>query len=80
MPRSMAWETKFWKPVKLRSGRRIDTLGEARDLIRFLPQFRRQSPDRRLACELLARASEATSLVDEALAQMLRALKAEGLV
>ena len=76
----MAWETKFWKPVKLRSGRTIESLGEARDLIRSLPQVRRQSPDWQLASELLARASEATSLTDDALAQMLRALKAEGLV
>ena len=63
----MAWETKFWKPVKLRSGRTIESLGEARDLIRSLPQFRRQKPDWQLACELLARASEATSLADDAL-------------
>jgi hypothetical protein len=76
----MAWETKFWKPVRLRSGRTIETLGEARDLIRSLPQFRRRNPDWQFASELLARASEATSLADDALAQVLRALKGEGLV
>jgi hypothetical protein len=75
----MAWETKFSNPVELRSGRTIETVGKARDLIRSLPQFRRRNPEWQLASELLARASEATSLADDALAQFLRALKAEGL-
>jgi hypothetical protein len=76
----MGWETKFWKPVKLRSGRTIESLGQARDLIRSLPQFLRRNPEWQFASELLARASEASSLADDALAQVLRALKAEGLV
>jgi hypothetical protein len=76
----MAWETKLSKPVKLRNGRTIETIGEARDSIRSLPQVRRRNPEWQLASELLARASEATSLADDALAQLLRALKAEGLV
>jgi hypothetical protein len=76
----MAWETKFWKPVKLKNGRTIETLGDARDLIRSLPQFRRRNSEWQFALELLARASEATSLADDALAQLLRALKAEGLI
>jgi len=76
----MAWETKFWKPVKLKNGRTIETLGGARDLIRSLPQFRRRNPEWQFASELLARASEATSLADDTLAQLVRVLKAERLV
>jgi hypothetical protein len=76
----MAWETKFWKPVKLKDGRTIETFGDARDLIRGLPQFRKGNPQWQFASELLARASEATSLADDALAQLLRVLKAERLV
>ena len=72
----MGWEKKFWKPIKLKDGRKIDTLGEARDLILTLPQFRQRNPDWRLASELLARASESISAVDDALTQLLRALKA----
>jgi hypothetical protein len=71
---------EVWKPVKLKDGRKIETLGEARDLIGSLPQFRRRNSEWQFALELLAWASEATSLADDALAQFLRALKADGLV
>jgi hypothetical protein len=76
----MQWDTKFWKPIKLNNGRKIETLGDARDLIQALPQGRRLNLEWQLAAELLARASEATSLADDALAQLLRALRAEELI
>jgi hypothetical protein len=76
----MRWDTKFWKPVKLKDGRKIETFREARDLILTLPRFRQRNPDWLFASELFARASESISAVDDALAQLLRALKAEKLV
>lgn len=76
----MNWDMKFWRPVKLKNGRTIETLADARDLMRALPEFRRRNPEWQFAAGLLARASEATSLLDDALAQLLRALKAEELI
>jgi hypothetical protein len=79
-PLHMAWETKFWKPVKLKDGRTVETLGEARALLHELPEARRENEDWQLAIELLARASEATSLTDDALPQTIIVLKAARLV
>jgi hypothetical protein len=76
----MGWDTRFWKPVRLKDGRAIGTLGEARDLILSLPQFRQRNPEWMFAKELLERAAASISVTDDALAQVLRALKAEGLV
>jgi hypothetical protein len=76
----MQWDTKFRKPIKLKNGRKIETLGEARDLIQALPKGQRLDPEWQLAAELLARASEATSLADDALSQLVRALRARELI
>jgi hypothetical protein len=66
----MGWEAKLWKPIKLKDGRKIEALREARDLILTLPQFRQRNPDWLFASELLARASKSISAVDDALAQL----------
>jgi len=76
----MGWQTKFWKPIKLKDGRTIATLADARMLIMELPPHHQNKPDWENAGELLPRASRSISLTDVALAQVLRALKAEGLV
>jgi hypothetical protein len=76
----MQWDTRFWKPIRLKNGRKIETLGEARDLIHALPKGQRLDSEWQLAAELLARASEATSLADDALSQLVRALRAEELI
>jgi hypothetical protein len=62
----MRWDTRFWKPVRLKDGRTISALGQARELIRSHRQFE-GDPEWQVASELLARASEATSLIDDAL-------------
>jgi hypothetical protein len=76
----MRWETEFWKPVTLIDGRIIATLADARDVILTLPLFRQRKPEWLFASELLEVASEASSLTEKALTQLLRALKAEELI
>jgi hypothetical protein len=74
----MPWTDPFWKPIKLKDGRTIATLGEGRVFILALPAALQGTPLWLEATELLARASEFPSARDEALAAMLKALKAEG--
>jgi hypothetical protein len=76
----MAWTDEFWKPIKLRDGRVLTNLADARDLIMQLPLGSRNSEEWQRADELLARAASSPSARDDALAQTWRALKAEGLV
>jgi hypothetical protein len=76
----MGWEKKFWKPIKLKDRRTIATLADARALILALPPLHQRNPHWQYAGELLMRASTSKSAVDDALAQLLRALKAERLV
>jgi hypothetical protein len=71
----MPWSDAFWKPIKLKDGRTVATLAEARVLILSLPGSQ-QEPHWVEASELLARASEFPSARDIALAAMLRALRA----
>jgi hypothetical protein len=76
----MAWTDTFWKPIRLKKGRDIATLEDARELIAaFQPAIRGAEPWRDVE-ELLARAAIAPSAIDEALIAMVRALKAEGLL
>jgi hypothetical protein len=53
----MAWETKFWRPIKLKDGRTIATLADARMLIMKLPSDHQSKRDWEHASELLSRAS-----------------------
>jgi hypothetical protein len=66
--------------VKLKDGRTIATLADARTLVLALPGLHQSNPYWQYAGEVLLRASTSKSAVDDALAQLLRALKAEGLV
>jgi len=76
----MASNTKFWRPIVLRDGRRIATLAEAQDLIHSFPAALQKTPLWREAADLLVRAATSRSAVDEALMQMVRALKAGRLI
>ena len=77
---AMASDTKFWRPIVLRDGRRIATLAEAQDLIQSFPAARRNTPLWREASDLVVRAASSHGAVDEALIQMVRALKADSLI
>jgi hypothetical protein len=76
----MPWAAKFWRPIALKDGRTIATLAEARDVMLSTPSIAQRPAHWRDAAELLLRAAGSESAMDEALWQMLRALKAEGLI
>jgi len=76
----MPWTAKFWRPITLKDGRTIATLAEARDVLLSAPSIAQRPPHWRDAAELLLRAAGSESAMDDALCQMLRALKAEGLI
>jgi hypothetical protein len=76
----MPWTDPFWKPIKLNDGRALTTLGDARELIATLPALKQAEGHWQDADELLVRAEAAPSARDDALAAVVRALKAEGLI
>jgi hypothetical protein len=77
---AMPWSDQFWKPIKLNDGRMLRTLGDAFELFRVLPALKQAEGHWRDADEMLIRAAVAPSAIDDALAAMVRALKAEGLI
>ena len=58
----------------------LRTLGDAFELFRVLPALKQAEGHWRDADEMLIRAAVAPSAIDDALAAMVRALKAEGLI
>jgi hypothetical protein len=76
----MPWDARFWRPIALKDGRTIATLAEARDLVLALADLHQRPPHWGDAAQLLLRAASSDSAMDDALVQMMRALKAEGLL
>jgi hypothetical protein len=76
----MSWDSKFWRPITLKDGRTVATLSEARVLVLSLPAPHQANQHWQQAVEMLTLAAESKSAIDEAQAQLLRALKAEGLI
>jgi hypothetical protein len=78
----MPWTRKFPQPIILKNGRKIATLGQARDLMLALPERHHLRPFWQYAAELLIEAAGRPNRasVDDAAAQLSRALSAEGLV
>jgi hypothetical protein len=76
----MPWSDAFWRPIKLKDGRALATLGDARELISTLPPMSQAAAHWQDAEELLGRAAFAPSARDAALAAMIRALMIEGLL
>jgi hypothetical protein len=76
----MPWTDQFWKPIKLKDGRVLSSLGDARELIASLPAMKQAEGHWQDAEELLTRASIAPSAKDEVLAAVVRALRVEGLI
>jgi hypothetical protein len=78
----MPWSRKFPTSINLKDGRKILTIGDARDLMSSLADGRQNDPAWQFAVELLQLAStrdDATS-AGQARAQLARVLKAEGLL
>jgi hypothetical protein len=78
----MPWTRKFPKPIKLKDGRKIANLGQARELMLALPERHQPRPFWQYAAELLIDAAESSNpaSVGDAQAQLSRALAAEGLL
>jgi hypothetical protein len=78
----MPWTRKFPEPIKLKDGREIATLGQARELMLALPERHQSRPFWRYAAQLLIDAAGRgdRARVDDAAAQISRALAAEGLL
>jgi hypothetical protein len=78
----MPWTRKFPEPIKLKNGRTVATLGQARELMLALPERHQIRPFWQYAAELLIDAAERgdRASVDDAAAQLSRALAAEGLL
>ena len=74
----MPWTRKLAAPIVLKNGRK--TLGQARELMLALPERHQLRPFWQYAAELLIEAAEHNGGVDDAAAQLSRALAAEGLL
>jgi hypothetical protein len=78
----MPWTRKLAKPIVLKDGRRIVSIGDARELMATVAPGHQDDPDWTLASDLLQNASmrhDAHS-VSRARARMIKVLKAEGLL
>jgi hypothetical protein len=76
----MTWARKFAKPIALKDGRAIATLGEGRALMLSLPELHRRKAVWRRAAELLSEAAADRDSLPDAEAKFTRALQAEGLI
>jgi hypothetical protein len=76
----MPWTRKFPEPIKLKDRRKIATLGQARAVMLALPERHQSRPFWQYAAELLIEAAEHNGNIDDAAAQLSRALAAEGLL
>jgi hypothetical protein len=77
----VSWSKKLPEPIKLRDGRELRTLSDARALILGLAESRQHRPTWAYAVELLLHAAETGKRDDlnDAWAQISRAAYAEGL-
>ena len=78
----MSWSKKLPGPIKLRDGRELATLSDARSLILDLTKSRRARPTWLYATELILRAAETGKRADlaEARRQIARAASADGIL
>jgi len=76
----MAWNRKFPSPIVLKDGRTLVTLADARALVRSLSARRQRSEEWQYASGLLLEAATQNSGNAPTVVQLIRALKAEGLI
>jgi hypothetical protein len=76
----MPWSRKLAKPIVLKDGRTTATLGDAREMMLSVPPLHRREAVWQSAADLVNEAAAFQDLVPDAEAQLIRALKAEGLI
>jgi hypothetical protein len=76
----MAWRDKFPAPIMLKDGRVIVTLADARALISTLPQRHQRNEHWQYAAGLLMDSAASGGSLRKTFAQLLLALKAEGMI
>jgi hypothetical protein len=76
----MPWTRKLASPITLKDGRTIATLNQARELMLELPVRHQVRPHWQFTAELLLEATEHNGNIDDAWAQLSRALTVEGLL
>lgn len=77
----MSWMQNLSRPLSLKDGLIVATLGAARQLIADLPGDRKKQESWEYAAKLLLKASEGSTIFCElATDQIERALKTEGLI
>jgi hypothetical protein len=76
----MPWSRKLSAPIVLKDGRMIAKLGDAREMMLAIPVVRRREAIWQATADLLNEAAAYQDLIPDAEAQLLRALKAEGLI
>jgi hypothetical protein len=76
----MPWTRKFPTSISLKDGRKILTIGDARDLMSSLADGRQNGPAWQFAVELLQHAStrDDATPAGQARAQLVRVLRADG--
>ena len=76
----MRWDRGFSTPIVLRDGRRIATLLNAAEFVSTLSREKRGVLHWRIAVELVVEAAERGGDIGEAWRQLVRALRADGLI
>jgi|HubBroStandDraft_4_1064222.scaffolds.fasta_scaffold144462_3 hypothetical protein len=76
----MPWSRPLPEPIVLKDGRVIATLNDARVIMRSLPAASQSRDDWFYAGGLMLEAATADGPIRETAAQLMRALKAEGLI
>jgi hypothetical protein len=76
----MPWSRKLPTPVALKDGRTLATLADARAIVQALPERRQRNEHWLYAGELLLEAATRQGPMKITVAQLERALKAEGLI
>jgi len=76
----MPWTRKLAKPIILKDRRAIEKLSDARDLMFTLPESSQSVVVWQFAHQLMSEAANDKGWLPNAATQLLRALKAEGLI
>jgi hypothetical protein len=76
----MSWSRKLPSPIALKDGRTLATLADARALVLSLPASRQRNEDWLYAMGLMREAAVLNGPAGVTASQLLRALKAEGLI
>jgi hypothetical protein len=76
----MPWSRKLTKPITLKDGRPIATLADAQAIVLALPERHQRNEHWLYTGELLREAATLAGPMKITVAQLTRALKAEGLI